>query len=128
MAWELSHAPEALAGARDRLYKKPIGWLLVCLAENKAQIFGEVDEDGDPVADYFCLETYELEYEKLKQTDKENKAEGVGPQSRKDNLAEAIWKYAEEDIRTTDNGGRNMHMCFSGCHSIAFPKQDMLDK
>ncbi len=117
MAWEWSHTVEAYEAAYKRLERKPLKWLIECLAECRAHIV-TYDTDGTPFDPAFDNETYEREVAKLKHQDRQL-AGMMNPtlEGRKRFLVGDIWQYAEQ-YATCDNGGWNLYMCPYGCHTI----------
>ena len=111
MAWEWSHATEAYQEARELLGQKSLAYLTECLAECTASTRDENynwDFDGD---------AFNTNLAQLKADDNLSKSAGVHHLTRRENLADRIWHYAEE-VRTTDNGGYNFWMCPYGCHVV----------
>ena len=102
MAWEWSHTQEAYDTAEKNLYKKSRKFLSECYGEIKANQppdgFEHQDNDFD-----------EALY---------NEAMREAASMDKEELADFIWTYASEDLRTCDNGGYSPWMCPHGCHQV----------
>jgi len=112
MAWEWSHAPEAYENGRRNLAKKSLEDLMIILAEWRASNW-----DEDAVNTELDLDVYAGELAQLKAEDREARNFKIPASTRKENLADSIWEYAER-LRTCTNGGHMAWVCPFGCHLV----------
>lgn len=112
MVWPLSHTPEAVANADDRIHALPRGTLV--------EIYGEwlaaYNDDGEFDSQAFDEAKY-------------NAALAHAESLADDVLADYISERAIDHGLTT-NGGHFLYACPSGCHLVSFdsPTEDKIDE
>lgn len=117
MAWELSHSVDALDNALNNLLdvamlanngcRKSGEFLAVCYAENQTD---------------FDKPNWERKYKRALLS-----ALKIQRWFGWEGVVNEIFAYAVETIRTTDNGGHNLYLCKSGCHTIPFHRAEDLE-
>jgi hypothetical protein len=116
MSW--SHSPEAYYSGRMNLEKKSLEDLFIILAEWHATEWGDMDSGGPYISTpEFNDDKYHAKLDSLRANDRRLKECKVPASTRKEALAEEIWKFAEE-LRSCTNDGHLAWVCPYGCHTV----------
>ena len=110
MAWAWSFTNEGVQNIRDNLFNLDKETLIEIYCEIKASTMTE----------HFSYDFNDVKFEYLMKyvTDQVNHNLAL------DVIAEAIWTFASEELRTCDNGGFYAWLCPYGCHTVSLDKEN----